>query len=36
MIRRALICSFVILAAAAPALAQSEPYKVYDTRPVIT
>ncbi len=36
MIRRALICSFVLLAAAAPALAQSEPYKVFDTRPVIT
>ncbi len=36
MLFRALICSFVALVLAAPAGAQSEPYKVYDTRPVIT
>ena len=42
MIRRALvlslICSFALLAAPPPALAQgaAAPYKVYDTRPVIT
>ena len=35
MIRRALTC-FAVLAAATPALAQSEPYKVFDTKPVIT
>ena len=36
MIRRALILSVAILAVAAPVLAQSEPYRVFDTRPVIT
>ena len=35
MIRRALILSVAILAVAAPVLAQSEPYRVFDTRPVI-
>lgn len=33
---RALAYSLVVLATAAPAYAQSEPYTVYDTRPVIT
>ncbi|MFC1661333.1 metallophosphoesterase [Gemmatimonadota bacterium] len=36
MILRALSLSLAMLAVAAPALAQSEPFKVFDTRPVIT
>ena len=36
MIRRALILSVAVLAGAVPIGAQSEPYRVYDTRPVIT
>ena len=36
MITRALILTAAILAMAAPAHAQSEPFKVFDTRPVIT
>jgi len=35
MIQRALILSVAILTGTAPALGQSEPYTVYDTRPVI-
>jgi hypothetical protein len=36
MIRRALILSVAMLAVTAPAHAQSEAYRVFDTRPVIT
>jgi len=36
MIRRALILSAAMLAATVPMRAQSQPYAVYDTRPVIT
>jgi len=36
MIRRALILSVAMLAVTAPARAQSDPYRVFDTRPVIT
>jgi len=36
MIHRALILSVVMLAVATPVRAQSDPYKVFDTRPVIT
>ncbi len=36
MMRRALVLSVAIAAAATPARAQSAPYRVYDTRPVIT
>ena len=36
MIARALTVSIVVLTMAGQAHAQSEPYKVYDTRPVIT
>jgi predicted phosphodiesterase len=36
MIQRALACFVTVVAVAAPAMAQSEPYRVFDTRPVIT
>lgn len=36
LIRRALLLLATVLVGIMPALAQTEPYKVYDTRPVIT
>ncbi|MBE0592416.1 MAG: hypothetical protein IH616_08455, partial [Gemmatimonadales bacterium] len=36
MMRRALVLSLTIVAATTSVRAQSEPYRVYDTRPVIT
>ena len=36
MIIRALVLSVAMFTVAAPALAQDESYKVFDTRPVIT
>ena len=36
MIRRALLLAFALLPAAASARAQTEPFRVFDTRPVIT